>query len=78
MTLPIRVWYDGPLADGVTGFSHDDALASLTAGSLWSFLLGVPMSLALQQTERGDAMWAALVTRSADLVADLGAESVLA
>lgn len=74
----LRGWHEALLAGGVTGFSYADATASVAAGSLWSFLLGVPMSLALQQSERGDAMFAALVARSADLVADLGAESVLA
>lgn len=74
----ISAWHDALVAGGVTGYSRDDAVASVRAGSLWSFLLGVPMSLALQQSERGDAMFAALMARSADLVADLGADSVLA
>jgi hypothetical protein len=73
----ITGWHQCLLAGGVTGFSRDDAVASVAAGVLWPLLLGVPMSLTLQQSERGDAMFAALVARSAALAADLSAASVL-
>ncbi|HEY3605249.1 MAG TPA: phosphotransferase [Sporichthyaceae bacterium] len=73
----ITHWHNALVAGGVTGFSRADAIASVTAGVLWPLLLGVPMSLTLQQSERGDAMFAALVARSAELAADLGAGSVL-
>lgn len=73
----ITRWHDALLAGGVRDFSRADAAASVRAGGLWTFLLTVGLATTLAQSERGDAMWAGLIARSAELVADLGADAVL-
>jgi aminoglycoside phosphotransferase (APT) family kinase protein len=73
----ITRWHDAIVASGVSGFTRDDAAASVRAGCLWTFLLTVGLATTLAQSERGDAMWAGMVARSAELVSDLGADAVL-
>lgn len=73
----ITRWHDALVAGGVHGFSRDDAAASVRAGALWTFLLTVGLATTLAQSDRGDAMWAGMVARSAELVSDLGADAVL-
>ena len=70
-------WHEGLSERGVEGFSYDDCVESLRACSLYVFLLGIGVSVTLEQTERGDEMFAALITQSAELVEDLGAASYL-
>jgi hypothetical protein len=70
--------YHGRLVSaGVSGFSFQDCLESYRRCSLWPFLLGIPVSVSLVQTERGDAMWARLVRGCAELVIDTGAAELL-
>ena len=70
-------YHDGLLERGVEGFSFDDCVESLRVCCLYVFLLGIGVSVTLEQTERGDQMFAALITQSAELVDDLGAASYL-
>lgn len=65
------------VAHGVAGVTTDDVRQSLRVGALYPFLLGVGASMMMQQSERGDAMFAAMVTLSGSLVADLDAAEVL-
>ena len=69
----LKRFHDGLVAGGVTGFSFDDCRESFRICSLYVFLLGVGTSVMLQQTERGDQMFVALLTQTAELVDDLGA-----
>jgi hypothetical protein len=69
-------YHAGLVAAGVNDFGLDDIRRSLRVGALYPFLLGVGASMMLQQSERGDAMFAAMVTLSGALVADLGSAEV--
>lgn len=73
----LRDYHDRLVSAGIGGFSFDDCLASYRRCSLWPFLLGIPVSVSLVQTERGDAMWARLVRGCAELVIDTGAAELL-
>ena len=73
----LRSYHDRLVAGGISGFSYDDCLESYRRCSLWPFLLGVAVSVTVVQTERGDAMWARLVSGAADLVLDTGAADLL-
>ncbi|OHV05454.1 phosphotransferase [Mycobacterium talmoniae] len=73
----LRSYHEGLLAAGVEGFSLDDCWEGYRRGALYPFLLGVAMSLTLERTERGDAMWARLMRGTADLVQATGAADVL-
>jgi hypothetical protein len=70
-------YHEGLLAAGVKDFTFADCLASLRICSLYVFLLSVGTSVALAQSDRGDEMFAGMVARAADLITDLGAETVL-
>ena len=70
-------YHDRLVSGGIGGFSFDDCLESYRRCSLWPFLLGIPVSVSLVQTERGDAMWARLVRGCAELVIDTGAAELL-
>jgi hypothetical protein len=70
--------YHGLLVDrGVRDFSYDDCLASLRVCSLYTFLAGIGVSVTLARSDRGDAMFAALVAQAADFVQDLDADTAL-
>jgi aminoglycoside phosphotransferase (APT) family kinase protein len=73
----LRAYHERLLALDVTGFSFDDCLDSYRRCSLWPFLLGVAVSVNIVQTERGDAMWARLMSGAAELVLDTGADELL-
>jgi Phosphotransferase enzyme family len=73
----MRGYHEHLLAGGVKDFSFDDCMASLRVCSLYVFLLSVGVSVNLAQSERGDEMFAGMVALAAELVTDLGAESVL-
>ena len=62
---------------GVKDFSYDDVLQSLRISSLYPFLICVAVAVTLQQTERGDQMWAQLFTNSAEIVVDTDASALL-
>jgi aminoglycoside phosphotransferase (APT) family kinase protein len=70
-------YHEGLVAGGVTGFSLDDCFESYRRSSLYPFLLTVAMSMTLEQTERGDAMWARMVRDTGDLIQATGASDVL-
>ncbi len=70
-------YHERLVSAGIGGFSFDDCLESYRRSSLWPFLLGIPVSVSLVQTERGDAMWARLVRGCAELVIDTGAAELL-
>jgi aminoglycoside phosphotransferase (APT) family kinase protein len=74
----LRSYHDGLQAAGVGTFTFDDCLDSYRRCSLWAFLLGIPVSVSLVQTERGDAMWAGLMRGCAEHVIDTGAADLLA
>jgi hypothetical protein len=74
----LRAYHERLLALGVAGFSFDDCLDSYRRSSLWPFLLGVAVSVTIVQTERGDAMWARLMSGAAELVLDTDAAELLA
>jgi aminoglycoside/choline kinase family phosphotransferase len=73
----LRSYHDRLVAAGVDGFSYGDCLESYRRCSLWPFLLGVAVSVTVVQTERGDAMWARLMSGAAELVLDTGAAGLL-
>lgn len=62
---------------GVRDFGYDDVWHSYRAASLSPFVLSVFTSVTLEQTERGDAMWAQLLRGAAELVTDTGAARLL-
>lgn len=71
----LRRYHDGLIARGVKGFSFDDCRRGLRVASLFVFLLSVGVSVTLQRSERGDAMFAGMVAQTADAVAELGADT---
>jgi hypothetical protein len=73
----LQAYHHGLVAAGIGEFSLDDCLESYRRCSLWPFLLGIPVSVSVVQTERGDAMWARLVGGCAQLVIDTGAAGLL-
>lgn len=73
----LRAYHDRLCAMGVAGFSFDDCLDSYRRSSLWPFLLGIVVSVTIEQTERGDAMWARLIGGAAELVLDTRAAQLL-
>jgi hypothetical protein len=72
----LGIYHEGLLAAGIS-FSLEDCLDSYRRCSLWAFLLGIPVSVSLVQTERGDAMWAQLMRGCAELVMDTRAGELL-
>jgi hypothetical protein len=73
----LRDYHDGLLKRGVTGFEWEDCLESYRRCSLYPFLLTIAVSMTLERTERGDAMWARMVRDTADLIQATGAADVL-
>lgn len=73
----LRDYHARILDAGVEDFSYDDVLQSLRISSLYPFLLCVAVAVTLQQTERGDQMWAQLFTNSAEIVVETDAGSLL-
>jgi aminoglycoside phosphotransferase (APT) family kinase protein len=70
-------YHEGLLAGGVTGFSLEDCWESYRGSSLYPFLITVAVSVTLQRTERGDAMWARLLSGCAEIVLETGAGDLL-
>lgn len=73
----LRLYHGGLLAAGVSDFSLEDCWESYRVSSLYPFLLTIAVSVTLQQTERGDQMWAQMFSNSATIVADTGADALL-
>jgi aminoglycoside phosphotransferase (APT) family kinase protein len=70
-------YHDRLVAGGVNGFTYSDCLASLRVCSLYTFLAGVGVSVTLARSDRGDAMFAAMIAQAAEFVRDLDADTVL-
>jgi hypothetical protein len=73
----LKSYVDGLAQAGVRGFGYDQAWESYRRASLSPLLLSVFTSVALERTERGDAMWLQLLRGAAQLVADTEAARVL-
>jgi Ecdysteroid kinase-like family len=73
----IARYHDGLLRAGVTGFTLDECFESYRRCSLYSFLLTILASMTLEQTERGDAMWARMLSGTADLILATRASDIL-
>lgn len=73
----LRSYHKGLLARGVTEFSFDDCIEGYRRAALYPFLLTIGVSVTLERTERGDAMWARMVRGTADLIRATGAADVL-
>jgi ecdysteroid kinase len=73
----LHLYHDGLLEAGVNDFSFEDCRNSYRLCSLYPFLLTIAVSVTLQQTERGDQMWAQMFSNSAAIVADTGAAALL-
>jgi hypothetical protein len=57
----LRHYHDGLVAQGVTGFSFADVWESYRWCVFYGLMLSVPFSVQLEQTERGDALFAGMV-----------------
>jgi len=57
------------LAHGVSGYSVERCWREYQAHALFGLILTLPVSLGVQRTERGDAMFAAMARRVADQIA---------
>jgi hypothetical protein len=73
----LRSYHKELLARGVTGFSFDDCWEGYGRAAFYPFLLTVAVSVTIERTERGDAMWAQMLRGAADLIRATGAENVL-
>lgn len=73
----LRGYHDALCDRGVKDFSFEDCLHSLRHSSFYPLLIVASMSVTLEQTERGDAMWARLARGCADLALDLDAADLL-
>ena len=73
----LREYHETLRVAGITGFGFDDCLDSYRRCSLWPFLLGIAVSVAIEQTERGDAMWSRLIAGAAEIVLDTRAAELL-
>lgn len=73
----LRCYHEGLLSAGVDGFSLDDCWEGYRRSALYPFLLGIAVSMTLERTERGDAMWARLIRDTADLIHTTGAADIL-
>ncbi|EFG78591.1 phosphotransferase enzyme family [Mycobacterium parascrofulaceum ATCC BAA-614] len=73
----LHLYHDRLRAAGVDDFSFAQCQDSYRVSSLYPFLLTIAVSMTLQQTERGDQMWAQMFTNSASIVADTGADALL-
>lgn len=56
---------------GVTGYSFEDCWLDYRRQALYALVLTLPVSMGVQPTERGDAMFGAMATRAAGHVRDL-------
>lgn len=56
------------IAHGVSGYSADQCWREYQAHALFGLVLTIPVSLGVQQTERGDAMFTAMARRAADQI----------
>jgi hypothetical protein len=73
----VAAYHRGLVAAGVTDWSLDECWESYRRYALYGLYLGVGMSVRVQQTERGDALFAGAARNYADLALDLEADALL-
>jgi hypothetical protein len=73
----LREYHARLVAAGVGGFSFDDCWASYRWCVFWGFFLSAAMALQLEQSERGDDLFAGMFRSYADHVVELDAEGLL-
>lgn len=73
----LEEYHDNLSASGVNGFTIGECRESYRRCSLYGLLMMVAFAGLMEQTERGDAMIAAMVRGYADLIADWDAADVL-
>lgn len=73
----LGAWVDGLAAAGVADFGFEAACASYRAASLYPLLMCVATATTLEQTERGDRMWARLIAGAVALVRDSDAGALV-
>lgn len=70
-------YHDGLVSRGITGFTFDDVWESYRWCVFYGLMLSVPFSVQLERTERGDALFAGMVTSYAQLARDLESKELL-
>ncbi|TGD88402.1 DUF1679 domain-containing protein [Mycolicibacterium sp. CH28] len=70
-------WVDHLRAAGVIGFSAADAYQSFRVASLYPLFMCLATATTLEQTERGDRMWAQLIRGAVELVIDTKADQLI-
>lgn len=73
----LRRYQDGLVSRGVTDFSFDDAWESYRWCAFYGLMLAIPFAVQLERTDRGDALFAGMVTAYAHQVRDLGSMELL-
>ncbi|CQD18200.1 aminoglycoside phosphotransferase [Mycobacterium lentiflavum] len=73
----LRHYHDGLVAQGVTGFSFDEVWESYRWCIFYGLMLSVPFSVQLEQTERGDALFAGMVRSYTQQARDLESMELL-
>jgi aminoglycoside phosphotransferase (APT) family kinase protein len=67
----LRQYHHGLTSRGLDGFSFDDVWESYRWCVFYGLMLSVPFSVQLEQTERGDALFAGMVRSYAQQARDL-------
>jgi aminoglycoside phosphotransferase (APT) family kinase protein len=73
----LQRWIDGLVEAGVRNFGYRQARENYRAASLYPFLICVATAVTLEQSERGDRMWAQIIRGAAELVTDTEADRLL-
>ena len=73
----LQRYHEGLVAAGVDGFSFDAVWESYRWCVFYGLMLSVSMSVGLEQTERGDALFAGMVRAYAQHARDLDSEDLL-
>jgi len=66
----VNDYHDRLVSRGVGGYSREQCWREYQAHALYGLVLTVPVSLGVQATERGDAMFGAMARRTADQIID--------
>lgn len=70
-------YHAGLVSAGVNGFSFDDLWRSYRWSAFYGLLLSIPLSIQLERTERGDALFAKLASGYAQQARDLESKELL-
>lgn len=73
----LREYHAGLVAGGVSGLGFDAVWDAYRNAVFWGLMLAVPMSMQLERTDRGDALFAGMVRTFADFARDLDSEATL-